>query len=98
MPARAKIADRCIPLAVSSMSFSFRRLALLPFVLCLPCCASWADTTEGEPLMDSAAIVQPALLSGPGFTVSSQTQLHGYMARFEIENVYGPLRADSVEL
>ena len=80
------------------MFSAIRRLALLPLVLCMPCYAAWAGAVEPEPVLDSANIVQPALLSGPGFSVSPQTQLHGYMARFEITNAYGPLRADSVEM
>ncbi len=49
-------------------------------------------------MLDSAALVQPALLSGPGYTVGPQTQLHGYMARFDIATAYGTIRADSVEM
>jgi hypothetical protein len=54
--------------------------------------------TEEEPLVDAASLVQPALLSGPGFSVDSRAELRGYMAHFVIDTPLGPLRADSVEL
>ncbi|UXI67293.1 hypothetical protein [Tahibacter amnicola] len=53
---------------------------------------------EVEPVLDSAAIVQPALLSGPGFTVSPTATVRGFMAQFEITTAFGPLVAESVEL
>ncbi|MEO8672421.1 MAG: hypothetical protein ABI411_13980 [Tahibacter sp.] len=53
---------------------------------------------EPEPELDSAALVQPALLSGPGYSVSPQAQVHGYMARFTVQTAFGPVTAESVEL
>ncbi|MBN8728500.1 MAG: hypothetical protein J0H15_12475 [Xanthomonadales bacterium] len=53
---------------------------------------------EAEPVLDAAALVQPALLSGPGFNVEPRVEIRGYMARFRLETPYGPLRADSVEI
>jgi hypothetical protein len=63
-----------------------------------PASRARATATESEPVLDSAALVQPALLSGPGYTVSPQAQLHGYMARLDIATAYGLIRADSVEM
>ncbi len=54
--------------------------------------------TEEEPLIDAASLVQPALLSGPGYSVDSRVELRGYMARFLIDTPLGPLQADSVEI
>lgn len=53
---------------------------------------------ETEPLLDAAAIVQPALLAAPNITIAPQAQVHGYMARFSLNTPYGELSADSVEL
>ena len=54
--------------------------------------------TEEEPLVDAASLVQPALLSGPGFSVDPRAELRGYMAHFLIDTPLGPLQADSVEI
>lgn len=65
-------------------------------------CAHAADeggvATEEEPLVDAASLVQPALLSGPGFSVDTRAELRGYMAHFLIDTPLGPLQADSVEI
>jgi len=53
---------------------------------------------EEEPVIDSASLVQPALLSGPGFSVDTRVELRGYMAHFTLDTPVGPLSADSVEL
>jgi hypothetical protein len=53
---------------------------------------------ESEPMLDSVALVQPALLSGPDFKVDPQARVGGYMARFSITTKYGPLSADSTQL
>jgi len=53
---------------------------------------------EEEPLVDAASLVQPALLSGPGFSVDPRAELRGYMAHFLIDTPLGPLQADSVEI
>jgi len=53
---------------------------------------------ESEPVLDSAAVAEPALLSGPNFTVDPKTQLAGYMARFSITTKYGSLTADSAQM
>jgi hypothetical protein len=55
-------------------------------------------TFESEPMLAAAALVQPALLSGPNFRVVPETSVRGYMAHILIDTPYGPLRADSVEL
>lgn len=54
--------------------------------------------TEEEPVVDAASLVQPALLSGPGFSVDTRAELRGYMARFSLDTPLGPLQADSVEI
>jgi len=53
---------------------------------------------ESEPVLDAAAIAEPALLSGPNFTVDPKAQVGGYMARFSITTPYGPLTADSAQM
>ncbi len=76
-------------------------LALLMAGLCVAVTAA-AETRpvaiEHEPVLEAAALVQPALLSGPGFSVDTRVELRGYMAHFTLETPYGPMRADSVEL
>ncbi|WP_330888103.1 hypothetical protein [Rudaea sp.] len=49
-------------------------------------------------MLDAAAIAEPALLSGPNFTVDPKAQVGGYMARFSITTPYGPLTADSAQM
>ncbi|MGN6520478.1 MAG: hypothetical protein ACTHK2_13735 [Dokdonella sp.] len=56
------------------------------------------DEFEEEPVIDAATLVQPALLSGPGFEVDPHVELRGYMARFTLDTRFGPLEADSVEI
>ena len=53
---------------------------------------------EEEPVLDAATLVQPALLSGPNFTVDPKVAVSGYMARFSITTPFGPLGADSAQL
>lgn len=53
---------------------------------------------EEEPLVDAVSLVEPALLSGPGFSVDSRVELRGYMARFTLDTPLGPLQAESVEI
>jgi hypothetical protein len=53
---------------------------------------------EDEPILDAAALVQPALLSGPNYTVDPKAAVGGYMARFSITTKFGPLTADSAQL
>lgn len=60
-----------------------------------------ADTrlgVEDEGIIDAASLVEPALLSGPGFAVETRVELRGYMARFTLDTPFGPLHADSVEI
>lgn len=54
--------------------------------------------TEDEPVIDAASLVQPALLSGPGFNVDPRVELRGYMAHFTLDTPFGPMTADSVEI
>jgi hypothetical protein len=53
---------------------------------------------EDEAVVDAASLVQPALLSGPGFAVDPHVELRGYMAHFMLDTRVGPLNADSVEI
>lgn len=53
---------------------------------------------EDEPVVPAAALVEPALLSGPGFTLDAHVELRGYMAHFTLDSAPGPLTADSVEI
>ncbi|NCT67211.1 MAG: hypothetical protein GXC76_06125 [Rhodanobacteraceae bacterium] len=53
---------------------------------------------EDEPVVDATSLVQPALLSGPGFSVDTRVELRGYMARFTLDTPVGPLVAESVEI
>ena len=53
---------------------------------------------EEEPVVDAASLVEPALLSGPGFSVDSHVELRGYMAHFMLDTPVGPLDAGSVEI
>lgn len=66
--------------------------------LILATLASIAHASETEPVLDAAAIVQPSLLSGPGYTVAPQARVHGFMARFDMTTPFGPLDATSVEM
>ncbi|HEU4663839.1 MAG TPA: hypothetical protein VFS55_07400 [Dokdonella sp.] len=67
--------------------------------LCIgPALACATPSFEEEPVVDAASLVQPALLSGPGFSVDPHVELRGHMARFTLDTPYGPLQADSVEI
>jgi hypothetical protein len=57
-----------------------------------------ADDVEEEPVVDAVSLVQPALLSGPDFSVDPHVELRGYMAHFMLDTKVGPLNADSVEI
>lgn len=59
---------------------------------------SAALETEQEPVLDAASLVEPALLSGPGFSVDSHVELRGYMAHFKLDTRFGPIDAPSVEI
>ena len=59
---------------------------------------SAAPQTEEEPVIDAASLVEPALLSGPGFSVDPHVELRGYMAHFKIDTRFGPIDAPSVEI
>lgn len=80
--------------------------ALLLVAALSPCAAIARDAPacvrecgyEAEPTIDAATIAEPALLSGPNFTVDPKAQVGGYMARFSITTPYGPLTADSAQL
>jgi len=72
--------------------------------LCAALLAAYANAApvtadgEGEPFLPAAALVQPALLSGPDFRVVPEVRIRGYMAQYLIDTKFGPLRADSSEV
>lgn len=53
---------------------------------------------ESEPILSAASLVQPSLLSGPGFDVAPRVEVHGYMGNFTINTTAGVIGADSVEI
>ncbi len=57
-----------------------------------------APEIEQEPVLEAAALVQPSLLSGPGFSVDPHVELRGYMARFSLDTRIGKVTAESVEI
>jgi hypothetical protein len=71
------------------------RAALLAAVLSA---STSAYPMEREPVLDSATLVAPALLSGPGYTVLPQARVVGYQARFVLRTRYGEIEAESVEM
>ena len=79
------------------MPSRLRRSALAAILLA---CAALvrADDIEEEPVVDAVSLVQPALLSGPDFSVDPHVALRGYMAHFMLDTKVGPLDADSVEI
>jgi hypothetical protein len=64
----------------------FTHCPIRALVVCLATVAHANDDattpTEEEPVVDSASLVQAALLSGPGFSVDPPVELRGYMAHF----------------
>ncbi len=57
-----------------------------------------AAATEEEAVVDAASLIEPALLSGPGFSVDPHVELRGYMAHFTLDTRLGTLQAPSVEM
>lgn len=53
---------------------------------------------EREPVLDAGELVEPSLLSGPGWRVEPRVQVRGYQARFVVHTDWGVLEADSVDL
>lgn len=53
---------------------------------------------EPEPVLGATAFVQPALMSGPGYTLDPHVEIRGYMAHFTLDTPQGPVRAESVEI
>ncbi|MEZ5460711.1 hypothetical protein [Dokdonella sp.] len=53
---------------------------------------------ELEPVLGATAFVQPALMSGPGYTLDPHVEIRGYMAQFTLDTPQGPVRAESVEI
>lgn len=61
-------------------------------------CQSGTASAEREPHLASVELVEPSLLTGPGFTVDQHARLHGLQARFTLRTQWGELEAESVEL
>ncbi|MEO6076407.1 MAG: hypothetical protein ABIP56_06350 [Dokdonella sp.] len=57
-----------------------------------------ASGGESEPILNAVTLVQPSLLSGPGFDVARRVEVHGYMGNFTINTTVGVIGADSVEI
>ena len=57
-----------------------------------------SSDNENEPILDAASLVQPSLLSGPGFDVAPRVEVHGYMGNFTINTASGAMSAESVEI
>ena len=74
------------------------RVFALLVLASLPATAETATDFEGEPVLDAATLVQPSLLSGPGFSVEPRVEMRGYMGNFTITTSVGRLGADSVEV
>ena len=74
------------------------RLTLAAWLCACVVVARAGDDVEQEPVVDAASLVQPALLSGPGYSVDPHVELRGYMARFTLDTHLGPLQAGSVEI
>jgi hypothetical protein len=53
---------------------------------------------EREPVFDSAELISPSLLSGPGWSVAPQARVVGYQARFVLRTDHGEIEAESVEM
>lgn len=87
---------RSIPALLLSASFAAQALPTSR-PSAEPACAAPCGA-EREPYLAAAALVQPALLSGPDYRVVPEVQVRGYMANFLIDTRYGPVHADSVEL
>jgi hypothetical protein len=83
---------------VSRLSSRLALVASIGCALAVRAAADGATPTEDEPVLAAAALVRPALLSGPDFTVDSHVELRGYMAHFTLDTKVGPLHADSVEI
>lgn len=77
-----------------------RRPRWASILLVLLSTAAWCDEPafESEPILDAASLVQPALLSGPGYSVESRVEVRGYMGNFTINTKVGRLGAESVEI
>ena len=74
------------------------KFSLLLALCALACAAHATETYEPEPFLQAAALVQPALLSGPDFRVVPEVQVRGYMADFLINTKFGPLHAESAQM
>ena len=79
---------------------TFRSVARSALVVAFALAAAHAraEEIEDEPVVDAASLAQPALLSGPDFSVDPHVELRGYMAHFLLDTKAGPLNADSVEI
>ena len=98
-----KIPMYCTPLTSRSgrdaapAAWQLRGLLML-LLLAASAMTHAAERFEAEPELDAAELVEPSLLSGPGYTVDTKAQVLGYQARFHIRTSYGEIPAESVEM
>ncbi|HKE49405.1 MAG TPA: hypothetical protein VKB52_15170 [Rhodanobacteraceae bacterium] len=79
-------------------AFRYAPRCALVLAFVLVAATARAEEVEDEPVVDAASLAQPALLSGPDFSVDPHVELRGYMAHFMLDTKVGPLNADSVEI
>ncbi|MBZ0223217.1 MAG: hypothetical protein K8F35_09320 [Dokdonella sp.] len=84
-----------LPLRTAS---ALRVLLLAVLLWARPHALATEPETELEPVIDAASLIEPALLSGPGFNVDAHVELRGYMAHFRLDTRLGPMQAPSVEI
>lgn len=80
------------------MQFPRHILVLVSAWLIPPDPARAAEPYELEPVLAATTLVQPALLSGPGFEVDPHVEIRGYMARFTMDTAVGRIEAESMEM
>ncbi len=73
-------------------------IALVALTTVAPPATPASSVNESEPILDAPSLVQPSLLSGPGFDVAPRVEVHGYMGNFTINTSAGVIAADSVEI
>ena len=78
--------------------YRFHAATLLLATLAPVPAASRMPAYETEPVLGATTLVQPALMSGPGFEVDPHVEIRGYMAHFTLDTPVGPLQAESVEI
>jgi hypothetical protein len=57
-----------------------------------------AGEPEAEPVLAAAELVEPVLLTGPGYRLHPRVAVHGLQARFWLETRWGAFPVDSVDV